>query len=275
MFWNMVLIEESKLLKRLMFWVQLLLLAAGALFFLTILYLVAKQGGATPQETPPIEMALWPQAPFNAMGLAETTRMGGLMMVILVGAFTAQEYSWRTVHLSLSQGLPRASFLLAKFVALLLPALLFVITPLLAGTLLSALFTYLELGTLNGGEIQVGRLLLNLLLTSYSLLPYAALAFFLAVVSRSTVVAVGGGLAYLLLFEQILLFLLSLLGERGRALITYVPFVLVQSLLPDQPPGVLAPGMLPPTEAAFWLGLLVVGLLSLTVIAFQRQDLTG
>lgn len=270
MFWKMVRVEQSKLFKRQMFWVELLMMAGAALFGLTVLYLAAKQEGLTPE----LEMTLLPNGPLSAMSLAETNRLGGLVMVILVGAFTAQEYSWRTVHLWLSQGLPRTSFLLAKFVALLLPALLFVMAPLLMGTLLSALLTYYELGTLNGREIEIGRLLLDLLLTSYTLLPYAALTFFLAVISRSTVVAVGGGLAYLMLFEQILLFLLGLLGERGQALAPYLPLLLAQSLLADQS-GVLAPGMLPPIEAAFWLGTFVVGLLTLTVIVFQRQDLTG
>ncbi|MCB9007265.1 MAG: hypothetical protein H6656_07880 [Ardenticatenaceae bacterium] len=37
--------------------------------------------------------------------------------------------------------------------------------------------------------------------TAFTLLPYAALTFFLAVVSRSTVVAIGGGLAYAMLIE--------------------------------------------------------------------------
>jgi ABC-type transport system involved in multi-copper enzyme maturation permease subunit len=282
MFKNMLLIEHKKLFGRAILWIELALIAVGVLAINGLFFFISRVDES--EMTAQLQQTLiWPDGLTQSVGLAAGPSLGGMLIVVLVGAITAQEYTWRTLQLWLSRGVPRSTFLAAKFVALLLPALLLVMVPLLVGGVTTAVFSQILLGHVPVEAVDWGHLALLTLATAYSLLPYAGLAFLLAVATRSTIVAVGGGLAYVLLLEgitvQMLAFAGGALAEVGR----YLPAGLAQGLLALQGgmtvevDGQMAPAVqyLDPAWAAVGIALYSIVFVSLSIVIFRRQDLGG
>jgi ABC-type transport system involved in multi-copper enzyme maturation permease subunit len=118
--------------------------------------------------------------------------------------------------------------------------------------------------------VDWGQVALNILRTAYTLLPYAAFAFLLAIASRSTVVAIGVSLAYTLLVEDVLMQLLGLVGGTWATIGQYLPAGLGNSLASiNQAEGVSM------ETAVIGIALYTLLFVGLAVLAFQRQDLTG
>lgn len=289
MFWQMITIEQSKITRRAILWIELGLLALAVVVLHVALYAAIQAGQLSGEGMPPelieqMEQSLvWPAGLAGALDFAAGPNFGGLLIIVLVGAVMAQEYTWRTLQLWLSQGIPRPLFLAAKFTALLLPILLMVLVPLLFGGLITALFTQQITGSIPFGEVEWGRVLTNALAVAYTLLPYAGLAFFLAVLSRSTIVAIGGGLAYAMLVEGIVVELLGLVGGTWAQIGQYLPAGLARGLLAMsggltiEIEGAMAPAVqyLDPLPAAIGIALYTLLFLGLSILIFRRQDLGG
>jgi hypothetical protein len=136
--------------------------------------------------------------------------------------------------------------------------------------LTTAVFTQNLQGSLPFADVDWWQVAWRILRTAYTLLPYAALTFLLAVASRSTVVAVGVSLAYTLLVEDVLIQLLGLVGGTWAKMGQYLPAGLGSSLASiNQAEGV---NMATAVTGIALYTLLFVGL---AVLAFRRQDLTG
>lgn len=282
MFWQVINAEQSKIFKRRILWIELGLLALA----MTILYVVAYtvvSGGSSGQVPPEaIEGSLtWPEGLKGALSFAAGPNLGGILTIVLVGAVVAQEYTWGTLQLWLSRGIPRPLFLSVKFLALLLPAFFIVLTALLVGGVLSAAFSLYFLGGIPFSQVAWGELGWNVLVFTYSLLPYAALTFFLAVASRSTVVSIGGGLTYALLLEGIILQLIGTLGGVWGEIGRYVPGGLARGMLAiDSGINVQVGGesveriqFLEPTTAAIGIALYILIFVGASLLIFRRQDL--
>ncbi|GIK54433.1 MAG: ABC transporter permease subunit [Chloroflexi bacterium] len=283
MFWNMLRIEQQKLLKRTILRVELIIIGVGVLVLNTLFFAISRMDGSNPAAAQLEQTLVWPMGLVQSVGLAAGPSLGGILIVILVGAVVAQEYTWRTLQLWLSRGVPRGTFLAAKFAALLLPALLLVLTPLLLGGLVTAVFSQILLGHIPVDTVEWGRLVATTLATAYSLLPYAGLAFFLAVATRSVIVAVGGGLAYILLLEGIAVQLLTFAGGIWAEIGRYIPAGLAQGMLSIgttttvEVGGQAAPPIqyLEPGAAALGIALYSVAFIALSIAIFRRQDLGG
>jgi ABC-type transport system involved in multi-copper enzyme maturation permease subunit len=287
MFWNIFLLEQHKLLKRTLLWAELALLALLVLVLHVALYVTVQWRPAGSEVDPEViamvrQSLLWPKALINALDFAAGNGPGGLVVIVLVGAAVAQEYTWRTLHLWLSQGVPRPRLLGAKFAALVVPLLLVVLVPLVAGGAVTAYFTYQQTGGLNLAEVSALHLALSALRTAYTLLPYAALTSLLAVVSRSAVVAIGGGVAYALLVESILVQLLALGSETAARVARLLPGMLAAGLLQlNQTTAEVSVGLnagpgtrlLDPGPAAVGIALYTLAFFGLAVWVFRRQDL--
>ncbi len=286
MFWQMVSVEQKKLTRRKILWIELVIVAAAAVFIPLMIYLASQSDGSgnlvVTTDGPVDDMFTWPSALNLGIGLASGGGLGGLLIVILIGTLTAQEYGWRTMQLWLSNGISRPVLLLAKFAIVLLPALLFVLAPFVTGALTTAVFTQNLQGSLPFAEVDWWQAALSILRTAYTLLPYAALTFLLAVASRSTVVAVGGGLAYTLLIEGVLMQLLGLVGGTWAKIGQYLPAGLSNSLaslnrVSSQTNSGLvtqADGLSMET-AVIGIALYTLLFVGLAVLAFRRQDLSG
>jgi ABC-type transport system involved in multi-copper enzyme maturation permease subunit len=287
MFWNLFRIEQTKLLKRAMLWIEIGLLALLVVVFQLMLFVALRSTPASAQFPEEVraqlqEMVTWPLGLNTVLSFAGGNSLGGLLLVVLVGAITGQEYTWRTLHLWLSHGASRAGLLAAKFVALLLPMALIVLTPVLVGGLLTAYFTVTLNGALNPADVDFGQLALDIARTAYTLLPYAALAFLLAVVTRSTVAAIGGSLAYSMLIEGILMQILQFISGTIAKITIYLPAGLAVGVMGGPAGQVSVNGQtaaslvyLDPGPAALGIALYTILFVGLAMWAFRRQDLTG
>ncbi len=283
MFWYVLSAENTKIFRRRMLWAMLALIAILVLVIEIVLYGTAKNGLsgiAIPAEERSniLQMITWPGALVNILTLIGGNAFGGLFFVILVGAVTAQEYNWRTLHLPLSRGVPRPMLRSAKFAALITPALLIVLTALVTGGVVTAIISVNINHSLQLDQMNISQLVISILRTAYTLLPYGALTYFLAVISRSTVVAISGGLAYALLLEDILMQILGLLGEPFQRMIQYMPATLANTLLGLNQSAIEAVGSSPagpvtPLSATLGIAVWIVLFLGLSLWIFQRQDL--
>ncbi len=283
MFWQMVSVEQKKLTSRKILWLELAIVAAAAVFIPLMIYLASQSDSSSiviTTDGPVDEMITWPLGLNLGMGLGSSGGLGGLLIVILMGTLTAQEYGWRTMQLWLSNGVSRPVLLLAKFTAVLLPALLIVMAAFVAGGLTTAVITQTLHGTLPFAQVDWWQAALSILRTAYTLLPYAALTFLLAIASRSTVMAVGGGLAYTLLIEGVLMQLLMLVGGTWAKIAQYLPAGLGQSLTAlnrvsaSSELAAAADGLSGET-AVLGIALYTCTFVGLSLLAFQRQDLGG
>ena len=114
------------------------------------------------------------------------------------------------------------------------------------------------------------------------LLPYAALTFFLAIASRSTVVAIGGGLAFSLLIEGVFVQVVALVGGTWARIGQHLPAGLADSLtmlnrVTDGTPSSLVPqpDVVNPQTAVLGIALYTILFVGLALLAFRRQDLGG
>lgn len=273
MFWRVLLVEESKILKRALLWVELAVLGAMALTVPLVGYAVGSGQD--------MAQFAWPGGLVQALDTAG--QFGGLLLIILVGAAVGQEYRWRTVHMQLARGIARPTLLTAKFTAMLLPALLVVLVSLLVGGAVTGVLTYQVNGELSVARIPLLEIGLGIVRTAYVLLPYAALAFLLAIASRSTAMAVGFGVGFVLLGETLLVQLLSLAGGTIAQLANFLPAMLGASVLslnqaaaggPAQGEAAAMPQMLDPLSAAAGIALYTIVFVGLALWLFRRQDLT-
>jgi ABC-type transport system involved in multi-copper enzyme maturation permease subunit len=289
MFWNTLSVENTKNLKRRMLWIELGILAVLIIVVYTIIYATLETNnrntitGEARQEV--LDIITWPGAFLNALAFGQGNSLGGILLVVLVGAVTAQEYTWRTMHLWLSRGIPRFTVMGAKFVAMLVPIMLFVLTPMVIGGGISAIFTLQIDKTLPFGQINFWQLFLSVLRTAYTLLPYGALTFMLAIVARSAAAAIGIGLAYTLLVEGVAATIFTLVGGILRDIVVYLPGSLADGLLKlnqsAMEVGVISTGdstpllkYLDPIPSAIGLALWTILFFGIAVWAFRRQDLS-
>jgi ABC-2 type transport system permease protein len=290
MFLKLYSIETTKIMRRSILWVEMGLMAILLIVINIFMYSAVQRNLAAQPNMPPqvIEQIrsqlVWPGGLMNSLGFSSSGGLGGLLVIVLVGAITAQEYTWRAFHLLLSRGTPRLTVLSAKFAALVVPILLIVLTPLVVGGMITAVFSLQMDGSLNLDQLNVVQLFYSICRTAYTLLPYAGLAFLLAVVTRSAAAAIGMGIAYSLLVEGIFVQLLNLLGEPFSRVWVYLPTGLNNAILTlneatirmgvGRGSGMQENALLDPIHAAIGIAIWTIAIIGLAVIIFKRQDLT-
>ena len=295
MFVNAFRIEQSKLVRRKLLWVELVVLAVLVILMNVMFYVATQTDTPDPHGGPggPVsvvveEMIVWPNGLLQAIQLAAGNGFGGLLLIIVVGSITAQEYTWRTLHLWLSHGLSRITLLAAKFAIIMLVALILVLTATLVGAVVTGILTVQLQGSLNINQVDWGQVVQNFVYTAYTMLPYAALTFMLAIITRSTVAAVGIGIAYTLLLEGLVVGLLSLFSGTVGKIAQYLPVNLTQSLLNSaNPTGAaaaggmsfngqpFAPQLLDPLPSAIGIALYTAAFVGIAIWSFRRQDMTA
>lgn len=288
MFWQLFVIENRKLIKRPMLWIELGALAVIVTMLFCLLYVAIRQSATqqTPETMAAIKASLsWPQGLQQALGMVAGNGLGGLLVIILVGAVTAQEYTWRTLHLMVSRGVPRTTLLSAKFAATLMPALLIVLVALFSGGLVTGLLSLNLNGSLHADQVHWGQLLLTVLRNTYTLLPYAGLAFMLAIATHSVAATIGIALAYALLIEGILVSLVLQFGGAVSKVLVYLPSSLATGLLRLNQVSLsigintdnsMMPKMpwLEPVPAAIGIAVWALIFFAVALLIFRRQDLT-
>ncbi len=288
MFWQMVRVEQKKLTSRKIMWVELIIVAGLAIFIPIMIYFASQADPSSGSnltvttEGAIEDLLVWPGGLRMGIELVSGGGFGALLVIVLVGTITAQEYGWRTMQLWLSKGVSRPVLLLAKFAIILLPVFLFILLPFITSGAPTADFSQQLLGNIPFAEVNWWQTALSILRTAYTLLPYAAFTFFLAIVSRSTVVAIAGGLAYSMVIEGIFAQLLLLAGGSWAKIGQYLPIGLANSLatlnrVTDSAVGGLTPPFetVAPETAVIGIALYTLFFVGLALLAFRRQDLGG
>jgi ABC-type transport system involved in multi-copper enzyme maturation permease subunit len=264
---NLFIIENHKLYRRIIIWVEIVLFVGLACF--AYLMLGVRN---------PAEPALLFPASINQNRVLEMTtgyRVGGLLFVVLVAASTAPDYGWGTLNLLVSRSAPRPLVLIAKFLALLFPCVLLTLTPQIGSAVVSAGLTLLHEGSLAAAaQVDWGKALLGIALAAYSLLPYGALAFFLAILTRSSVFSIGVAAGFGLIGENMLISFLQMMGEDFLRIAYYLPGGLIRGLFAAYEPADI-PGLLSPGVSAIGIALYALVFLILSIVVFQKQDLSA
>ena len=283
MFWNIFINQNKMILKRRLFLVEALLLALLVLGILLAIFMAVEDnqsstGMLADERIMLLETLTWPEAWNNVIRLGGWDGLAPFFLIILIGATTAQEYNWRTLQIWLSRGISRPELMLAKLASLLFAGLLLMLTVLVIGGLTTAVFSTVINGSLNLSQIDLSLLVLSVMRAVYTMMPYACLTFFLAVASRSTVVAISGGLAYALLLENLIMSGAGLFGREFSRIALYLPGGLANSLMALNKAS-LGMGsingmtLLPPIHAAIGIAAWILFFLGLSLWIFQHQDL--
>jgi ABC-type transport system involved in multi-copper enzyme maturation permease subunit len=277
-FSRMFRIELQKTLGRRFPWIGLLVLAVLISCFYLLFFLF--RGNIPASGT---RFLYWPDSLIygleSASGYTSWTSYGTYLLIVLVGVSTAQEYGWRTLQLWLGHGVPRRAVLAAKLLLSLGLAVGIVLFCLLVVGALSAVFSLIVHGGVAFANVNPGELLAGVARTVFSMLPYAALTFLLAVTTRSTLVAVGGSIAFAAVLETALLQILPHLGSVLDRIVQFLPAGLASAL--NAPNAAIAGATAvttaaqpTPLQAAVGIAIYAVVFSGLAFLVFERQDLT-
>ena len=203
-----------------------------------------------------------------------------MMVAILAASAIGNEYGWGTLRPMLATGMPRARFLTAKFVALSVVAVGFVLVPLLINVVIAVPISLAHSMPIMSGTVDAawfGALAAMIARTLLTLFVPMTIAFLLGLLGRSQAVGVGAALGWMV-GEQLVTLLLSTLGvpwartlanqlpgNAGRSLLRYNAFAAV-----PRHAGMMG-------EAHAVLSLLIYGAVGLVVavIVFRRRDVHG
>jgi len=216
----------------------------------------------------------------GAIPVALDTAMavGRVLMVILGAALAGSEYTWGTARHLVGRTRDRLSFVSGKLVVLAGLILLLIVAGLVVGTLSGGGITPIFSEGITWDFLTAGlflRLPLALFYASLSVLPYALLAFTLALITRSTVASVSIGLLTLLLGEPLLAAVLASLPKPWNGLVHHVPYIAVRVLGAWM--GTLIGGTSP--EHVLRAAVVLIGhtlaWAGLALASFQRRELTA
>lgn len=204
-----------------------------------------------------------------------------VLVSILAASSIGSEYSWGTLRPMLASGLSRRRFLMAKFVALVLAALTFVLLPLVMNSLLAIGFAPLLGRPFMSSTVDVawlGALTSMCARTLLVIMVPMTIAFMFGVLGRSPVLGIGVSLG-LMVADQVLQLLLEslgvpwartvdkmLVGQLSHSLMLHNSFTHV----PSFPPGLISQG-----GATATLLLYAAVSLVLALIVFNRRDVGG
>lgn len=278
MFWNILRMESDKVFRRRALWIGIAIATLLMVFYFIGFFTSDRSAVGS-------RYWVWPGGLTSALAFADGFSPGlgyaAYVLAVVVGMVTAQEYSWRTMQLWLSHGVPRPLLLLAKFVLALAAVLVIVLAFVLVGALASIFLTYQPHGSASS-TLDVGALLLSYLRTSYGLLPYAALAFLLAIVSRSAAVAISGVVLFMLALEPLLIGLLLRLGNGYARVAQLLPAGLAQSMNQQNytaahlsMPTLVSVGQTNLAVAVICIAVYTLLFCGIALWVFQRQNLTN
>jgi ABC-2 type transport system permease protein len=278
MYANLLAAEHTKVFKRAIFWVLLAGLIAITLVGNIIQLVMLPSDLSSPEARQTIQNLTFPGALAILPRIGSAAGLGALLLIVLVGTVTGQEYSWRSLHLWLSQGFSRSRLLSAKFIVLVFAGLLMILTPVLVGGVHAIFLSQQYHGSLNLAEVDLLQVLLSLMRSLFTLLPYIALGLLLAFVTRSTVTPVAGGLVFVLLVEALVGQLLPLLGETWARISLFTPQNLGTALtLTNRATAapITEPLLLDPWVATLGIAIYTLAFLIAALVVFRRQDLSG
>ena len=202
--------------------------------------------------------------------------LASIVTVILAASIIGTEFGWGTIRALLPRARSRVELIAAKLVTLVLFDVLLVLAGFATAPVFSAVFSNIESLDSSFDSGFWGDAIQSIAINFFVLLPYSALAFFVAVLTRSNAAGIAIGLA-ILLAEGILVAILGALSDSlewiGDLLFTNN----MAAILNENNPGGRSPTSdLPETGQAIlvltvWIVLLVGG----SFWVFRRRDVTS
>lgn len=214
---------------------------------------------------------------------------GALLVGIFAASVCATEYSWGTVRQAVVRGQTRSNYLLLKLSGIGIVSIATLLITLAFGLVLAVLATVTAGKTVTfhaPAGPSAFEAVLMVLRTGYCVLPYALLAFLLAVVGRSTTLGVAGIVLYMFIESIITAILYNLHGVapaiRSLMLGYNVSAVLAANSIGHAQYNSMAfrnfpdPSKLP----SAWMGAFAVAVyclifLAISFMVFQKRDLTS
>jgi len=267
--------ELLKLRKRPAVWVLAAIMLASLVVFgylVTYLFLVAEVGGPVPADADFLPDLLPAHAVANAVsGLAG---FGGTFGLILGALAAGSEYSWGTAKTIVTQGPSRSAIGAGKVVGLAAVTLVLAVAYLVTALLCSLVVAAAEgasSGLPDAATVVGGLGAAWLVLTVWT-----ALGVVLAVLFRGTGLAIGLGLVYVLVVEQLAvsLPLPEALSDALRASLLGPSSLALAGGFGDLASTATAGGtVLDPGPAAAVLAVYLVVFLAVAWLVFTRQEL--
>jgi len=285
-------VEFFKLRKRMMTWILALVLVGLVVLLYVILWNVSGETTSrlslnrrfTPAD---LRRVLFVQfsVPFS---LQLVGNFGLVLAVIFAAGAAGGEYAWGTVRLMATTASGRMRLVAAKLVVVSVLVALGALLAVAVGLFCSWLITTTSGGSdysfVNGPFLRdqleaYGR-------TLFVLAPYVSMAFCLALVGRSTLAGVGGGLGVSLI-GPLVASLMDQAGEPWKSLPQYfihtnAQIILAQNAVPQPLPRfgpslreLVREGARPPAEAAVIFLVYVVIFLVIAFVVFRRRDITA
>ncbi len=278
---SLVAMENLKLRKRPMTWVIFalitLLLSAG----MVIGYLGTRSQSLPPGETRDEQLSGFLLPSSIANGFEIVGGFGSILVVVLAASAVGSEYGWGTVRVLVGSGVSRVRLLAAKILSLAEVTALLVVAGVAAMTVTSVVLTIvgghdLSFGWLDG-EAAID-ILLMFVRTWFILFVSVALAFALAVVTRSLAAAIALGIGFGII-ESILAAILDSLGDTGETISELLLSPNINAITrlnrfgsPDVAPFGEA---IDPWRAAALLTFYIVVLLGIAFAVFRRRDIAS
>lgn len=273
--------ELIKLRKRPATWVMGFVFALATLLFgylFAYLFVVsAPEGGAglPEQAREGILSFLLPES-FLANVIGTFASFGSALALILGALAAGSEYGWDTFKVSLTQRPGRLGFLAGKLLAVGVMLLVLTVAILAIGAAASYAIAVFEEATVEWPSplemlkgIGAGWLILA---------TFAAMGVALATLFRGTALAIGIGLVYLLVLENLFLGFTSqseTVADIGRRLPAKNSLDLSETFGQTPPTFGGAPGeAVEPATAALTLGVYAVAFLLLAALLFKSRDVT-
>ena len=145
-------------------------------------------------------------------GLIPTQILSGIMLIVFSSSLMGNEFTWNTIRPLIARSPNRSSMLSAKWITIVIYALALVAIGVLTaviGSVIGSLLVDIDSGMTGG---RVVDMLATIARFTMAALPYSALAFMLAVITRSNVAGIAVSLA-LFFLEDVIFELLGLLTD--------------------------------------------------------------
>ena len=272
--------EFLKLRKRPATWVLALIFAFvlglfGYLFNYLFVVNAPQQQGVPPEVEENMLQYLLPESVLvNVLGTG-FAGFGGALVLILGALAVGSEYGWETFKVTLTQKPGRLSLFLGKLVAVAVVLALLSVLIMVVGAGISYAIAGLEDAAVQWPAAM--EFLKGLGAGWLILIVFATFGIFLATLFRSTALAIGLGLVYLLVLENLFLGLApqsETVETIGNALPAKNALDLASSF-GNVPQGFAPPGeAVDATQAVLVLVAYAVGFILLSVLLFWRRDAT-
>lgn len=272
--------EFFKLRKRPATWVLagvLLLFVVLLGYFLTYMFISSIPQDQSQPNSFPVDLIKKTLLPENFLSnlLSGLSSLGGAIALILGALAAGSEYGWGTLKTALTQRPGRLSVFSGKLLALGAILAVFVTVAFTAAALSSYIIAQLENAASNWPQLQEIARAMGASWLIFAV--WSALGLFLAIIFRSTALAIGLGLIYMLVLESIVTSL-PIQNETFKTVRKALPGENARSLAMSfgQPPeGLGAPKpLIEPTQAALVLAAYTVALILAAALSFRRRDVT-